>query len=289
MAPTSRLFCFGLGYSAQVLARQLRAEGWAIAGTRRGGNAGPEVAQLFAFDGTRPLAANALDGVTHLLISIPPDAQGDPVLRICGAELIRRTGQFVWVGYLSTTGVYGNRDGDVVDETSDLRPNPGRSTWRAGAEAQWSQLQLEHGLPVQIFRLAGIYGPGRNALLTVRAGKAQRIDAPGHLFSRIHVDDIATVLRASMAQPNPGAIYNVCDDEPAESAEVIGYACELAGIAPPPLVPLAEAALSPMAQSFYQDRRRVDNSRIKRELGVKLAYPSYREGLQALWADLTNG
>ena len=123
-------------------------------------------------------------------------------------------------------------------------------------------------------------------MLTARAGNAKRVYAPGHLFSRIHVDDIATVLRASIARSNPGAIYNVCDDEPAESAVVTAYACELAGVAPPPLAPLAEAALSPMAQSFYQDRRRVDNSRIKRELGVKLAYPSYREGLRALWAEI---
>ncbi len=286
MAPASRLFCFGLGYSAQVLARQLRAQGWAISGTNRAGNTGPDGFRLMAFDGTQPLAADALDDITHLLISIPPDAHGDPVLRMCEAELVSRVGQFAWVGYLSTTGVYGNHDGGVVDETADLRPSPGRSAWRADAEAQWLQLHHEYGLPVHSFRLAGIYGPERNALLTARAGNAKRVYAPGHLFSRIHVDDIAIVLRASIAQPNPGAIYNVCDDEPEESSVVTAYACELAGVALPPLVPQAEAALSPMAKSFYQDRRRVDNSRIKRELGVKLAYPSYREGLRALWAKI---
>ncbi len=286
MALTSRLFCFGLGYSAQVLARQLRAKSWAISGTNRAGNTAPDGFRMLAFDAAQPLAADTLDGATHLLISIPPDAQGDPVLRRCEDELVRRAGQFAWVGYLSTTGVYGNRDGALVDETADLRPSPGRSAWRADAEAQWLRLHREYGLPVHLFRLAGIYGPGRNALLTARAGNAKRVYAPGHLFSRIHVDDIATVLRASIARSNPGAIYNVCDDEPAESAVVTAYACELAGVAPPPLAPLAEAALSPMAQSFYQDRRRVDNSRIKRELGVKLAYPSYREGLRALWAEI---
>lgn len=284
------LFCFGFGYSAQALSMQLRAAGWRISGTSR--DAG-RVAQfslrgdrIFLFDATHALPPDALDGVTQLLISVPPDAEGDPVLRACGAELARRAGQFTWAGYLSSTGVYGNRDGGWVDETDALTPNPGRSTWRAQAEAQWLGMHADHGLPVHIFRLAGIYGPGRNALLTALSGKARRIDLPGHLFSRIHVVDIAAVLAASMQQPDAGAIYNVCDDEPAESAAVTAFACALAGVDPPPLTPYARAELSPMAQSFYLDNRRVRNDRIKRELGVKLAYPGYREGLTALWADM---
>lgn len=286
MTLTPRLFCFGLGYSARALAGQLRAYGWVVCGTSRTVTTSPGNDQLLVFDGMQALAENALDNVSHLLISIPPDAQGDPVLRACGAGLIRRAGQFAWIGYLSTTGVYGNRDGGLVDETAVLRPNPGRSAWRAAAEAQWLGLHSAHAMPVHIFRLAGIYGPGSNALLAAQAAKAKRIDAPGHMFSRIHVDDIAAVLRASMARPNPGAIYNVCDDEPAESAAVTAYACELTGVALPPLVALADARLSPLARSFYLDNRRVDNSRIKRELGVTLAYPGYREGLRALWADM---
>lgn len=276
-----RLFCFGFGYSAKALAAQLCPKGWEISGTTRdpGGH-------LVLFDAVRGLAPGALDGVTHLLISAPPDQAGDPVLRACANELVRRAGQFAWVGYLSTTGVYGNHHGGWVDETAELRPAPGRSAWRARAEAQWLSLNRAHGLAVHIFRLAGIYGPGRNALVSAIAGKARRIDAPGHLFSRIHVDDLATTLTASILRPNPGAIYNVCDDEPAESAAVTAYACQLAGVAAPPLVALAQATLNPMARSFYGDSRRVDNSRIKRELGVALAYPGYREGLSALWAGM---
>lgn len=284
------LFCFGFGYSAQELSMQLRAAGWRISGTSRDtgrmAQLSPLCDRMVLFDGARALPPDALDGVSHLLISAPPGADGDPVLRACGDELARRAGQFTWAGYLSTTGVYGNRDGGWVDETDAPRPNPGRSTWRAQAEAQWLGMHTDHGLAVHIFRLAGIYGPGRNALLTALSGKASRIDMPGHVFSRIHVADIASVLAASMRQPNAGAIYNVCDDEPAASAAVTAFACALAGVAPPPLTPHAQAQLSPMAQSFYLDNKRVRNTRIKRELGVNLAYPGYREGLTALWAEM---
>jgi nucleoside-diphosphate-sugar epimerase len=152
---------------------------------------------------------------------------------------------------------------------------------RVRAETGWLDLWRERGMPVHLFRLAGIYGPGRSALDTVRAGNAKRIDKPGQVFSRIHVEDIAAVLRASMARPNPGAAYNLCDDEAAPPQEVIAYACALLGVEPPPLVPFDQAELSPMARSFYADNKRVRNDRIKRELGVVLTYPTYREGLQA--------
>jgi nucleoside-diphosphate-sugar epimerase len=185
-----------------------------------------------------------------------------------------------WVGYLSTTGVYGDRAGGWVDEASALTPAGERGRRRVAAEAGWRAL----GLPLHIFRLAGIYGPGRSALDSVRAGKAQRIDKPGQVFSRIHVDDIAAVLDASIARPYPGAIYNVCDDDPAPPQDVIAYACALLGRAPPPLVPFDQAALSPMARSFYGESKRVSNRRIKDELGVRLRFPDYRAGLDALAA-----
>jgi nucleoside-diphosphate-sugar epimerase len=186
------------------------------------------------------------------------------------------------VGYLSTTGVYGDRDGGWVDESSALKPTGERGRRRLAAEAAWLELHRRARLPVHIFRLAGIYGPGRSALDAVRAGRAQRIDKPGQVFSRIHVADIVQVLRASMARPDPGAIYNLCDDDPAPPEAVIAFACELLGVPKSPLVPFAEARLSEMARSFYADNKRVSNRRIKEQLGVRLAYPSYKDGLRAL-------
>ena len=183
-----------------------------------------------------------------------------------------------WLGYLSTTGVYGDRGGGWVDESDARLPSGVRGRRRVAAEDGWLALHRDRGLPVHVFRLAGIYGPGRNALATVRAGTARRVDKPGQVFSRIHVDDIVAVLRASMARPAPGAVYNVADDDPAPPQDVVAYAAELLGVAPPPLVPFAEAALSPMARSFYDDSKRVRNDRIKRELGVRLAYPDYPRG-----------
>lgn len=282
-AHASRLFCFGFGYSAGVLAALLRAEGWTVTGTRRSPGDDPG---MYAFGADAPFQDGWLEGVTHLLISIPPGSDGDPALMAAGAALARRARQFAWAGYLSTTGVYGDHGGGWVDEDTPLNPGPGRSTWRAAAEAGWMALHHAHGLPLHIFRLAGIYGPGRNALENVRAGKARRIDAPGQLFSRIHVADIASVLRASIAAPHPGRIYNVCDDEPAAGADVTAYACALTGAPLPPLIALKDAELGPMARSFYRDNRRVRNERIKSELGVRLAFPSYREGLAALWAEM---
>jgi hypothetical protein len=279
----NRLFCFGLGYSARVLGRRLLARGWSVAGTcQREETLGALAAEGFGthlFAPGRALDPAALDGTTHLLTSIPPDAEGDPVVAAHGSDFSRLP--LVWVGYLSTTGVYGDTGGAPVDESAPLRPSGERGRRRVAAEGAWRSLRL----PLHIFRLAGIYGPGRSALDTVREGKARRIDRPGHVFSRIHVEDIATVLEASIAHPNPGAAYNVCDDEPAAPAAVIEEACRLLGVEPPPLVAFADAVpgMSPMALSFWDDNRRVSNQRIKRELGVTLRYPTYREGLRALF------
>ncbi|MBI3452819.1 MAG: SDR family oxidoreductase [Rhodospirillales bacterium] len=283
-----RLFVFGLGYSALVLARRLRARGWMVAGTCRDEARAAELrAQGIAphiFDRDRPLAdfPQAFAGATHVLSSVPPDDAGDAVLDRHAADLAALKG-VRWVGYLSTTGVYGDRNGDWVDENAGLHPTGRRGAARVAAERGWLGL-VRMGLPVHVFRLAGIYGPGRSALETVREGKARRIVKPGQVFSRIHVEDLAAVLEASMTRPNPGGVYNVCDDDPAPPQEVIAYACALLGHEPPPEIPYAKAvaAMSDMAQSFYGDNKRVSNLRIKMELGVRLAYPDYRAGLKAL-------
>jgi len=275
-----KLLCFGLGYTARVLAAGLRDERWTIAGTSRDGGEG---AGLLRFDREHPLPPDAFAGVTHLLLSIPPDADGDPVLDTHRAD-IAALPDLRWLGYLSTTGVYGDRGGDWVDETRELRPSGERGRRRVAAEAGWLDLWQRRGVPVHIFRLAGIYGPGRTPFDSLRAGTAKRIDRPGQVFSRIHVDDLASVLRASIAQPRPSAVYNVCDDEPAAPADVVAHAARLLGVAPPPLVPFDAAALSPMARSFWDDNKRVSNALIKRELGVRLRFPHYRTGLAAILA-----
>jgi nucleoside-diphosphate-sugar epimerase len=274
-----RLFCFGFGYSARALAQRLTQQGWSVIGTARE----PQDASLVRFDRDHPLSTGALIGVTHLLVSIPPDATGDPTLGGARAALLAGNSTLVWVGYLSTTGVYGNTDGALVDETSPLAPTSDRARRRVAAEEAWLALKRDHGLPVHIFRLAGIYGPGRSVLDEVRDGTARRIVKPGHLFSRIYVEDIATVLAASIAKPNPGAIYNVCDDLPAEPAEVVTFAAGMLDAPVPPEIPFEKAELSPMAASFWADHRRVSNDKIKNELGVRLAYPNYRDGLWAIY------
>ncbi len=282
------LFCFGFGYTARVLARRLAAEGWTVGGTCR---AADKASALSAagfpakvFDGDHPLPGEALDGITHLLMSVPPDAAGDPVLTRHGEDIAGIRG-LRWLGYLSTTGVYGDRGGGWVDETADLSPSGERGRRRVAAEAGWLDLWQRRGVPVHIFRLAGIYGPGRSPFEALRAGTAKRIDKPGQVFSRIHVEDLVRLLAASISQPRPGALYNVCDDDPAAPEAVVAHAAALLGMAAPPLVPLEAAGLSPMARSFYDDNKRVSNRLIKSELGVSLLYPDYRAGLAAVLAD----
>ena len=282
---SGRFFLFGLGFSGRVIARRLLAAGWSVAGTSRSGDI-PDLpgVEIFPFDRDCRLPAGALDGVAAVLSSVPPDGMGgsggDPVLDAMGEAM--RAQAPGWVGYLSTTGIYGDHGGGWVDETTPAAPGSERARRRLAAERAWRA----SGLPVHVFRLAGIYGPERSAIDTVRAGQARRIVKPGQVFSRIHVDDIASAVLASLARPHPGAIYNLCDDDAAPPQDVIAEACRLLGVPPPPEQDWqeAKAGLSPMALSFYADNKRVSNRRMKEELGLVLTYPTYREGLAAILA-----
>jgi hypothetical protein len=285
---SDRLFCFGYGYTCDFLGGTLKSidPSWELAGTTRDlakRNALRERGiDAYLFDSERPLGDPLLmmQGVTHLLISTPPDHEGDIVHRIHMDDILRIP-TLKWIGYLSTTGVYGDRDGATVDEGSEISPNTIRGTRRAVAESQWVSTARARNLPLRIFRLAGIYGPGRSAIDSVRAGIARRIIKPGHAFSRIHVEDIVQTLMASFSHPaKPAEVYNVVDDEAAPSHEVIAYASRLLGKDPPPLIRFEDANLAPITLSFYSDNKRVKNAKIKTDLGVKLAYPNYRLGLE---------
>jgi dTDP-4-dehydrorhamnose reductase len=285
----SALFCFGLGYTAEALARHVRPLGWAVCGTSttRDGVAGITAlgCEGLLFDGTAPGAgiAEALARSTRVLVSVPPDTDGDPVLRhherdLAGAAGIRA------IAYLSTIGVYGDCGGAWVDEESAPQPASERSRRRLAAEAAWQSLGERAEKRVRTFRLGGIYGPGRSAIDSIKDGTARRIVKPGQVFNRIHVDDVASVLAAELGGGGRFEVYNVTDDEPAPPQDVVAYAARLLGRTPPPEIPFAAAELSPMVRSFYADNRRVRNERIKDDLGVRLAYPTYREGLAAIFA-----
>ena len=284
MAAPGTLLTLGHSYSAAALARMLLPLGWRVIGTTRHEARLPELAaggvQGAVWPG-QPLAP-LLNQATHVLVSAPPDAGGDPILRAERAALARA--RPVWAGYLSTTAVYGDHAGGWVDETTPTDPVSARGQARVRAEGQWLDFGRRTGVPVQIFRLAGIYGPGRGPFQKIRSGTAQRVIKPGQYFSRAHVEDIATVLAASMARPDPGAVYNVCDDEPAPPQEVLTRAAAMIGMAPPPEVAFEQAEMSPMARAFYADSKRVRNDRIKRDLGVRLAYPTLDAGLRAILA-----
>ncbi|KMW59717.1 Nucleoside-diphosphate-sugar epimerase [Candidatus Rhodobacter oscarellae] len=279
------LLSFGHGYSARALARLLLPQGWRVIGTTRS----EAKAETIRDEGAEALIwpgsdlAEALSTATHILISASPGPEGDPVLNAARAQIEGSRPE--WVGYLSTTGVYGDHNGGWVDETADLTPATRRGQMRVEAESAWQALAADADLPLHIFRLAGIYGPGRGPFAKVRAGTARRIIKPGQVFSRIHVEDIAQVLAASIARPNPGAIYNLCDDDPAPPEDVIAYAAQLLGVPVPPAIDYEAADMTPMARSFYAESKRVRNERIKAELGVVLRYKNYRDGLRALLGD----
>lgn len=271
------LLSLGHGYSAQALSRLLISRGWRVIGTTRSA----DKAAALARQGIEPLIwpgdiSHALTQATHLLTSVAPDPVGDPVLRALSPQL--KTLNLRWAGYLSTTAVYGHYNGDWVDESTPLTPATERGAARVRAEQGWTAL----GLPLHIFRLAGIYGPGRGPFKKLRDGTARRIYKPGQVFSRIHVADIAQTLLASMIHPAPGTTYNVCDNDPASPEAVLSFAAHLLNLPEPPMVAYEDADMTPMARSFYAENKRVRNDRIKTDLNVRLLYPTYREGLQSL-------
>lgn len=290
-APTEdkKLFCFGLGYTACRLAEGLIGKGWSIAGTTRDHDKGVELqsvgldVRITRGDGFGPNLAAALRGSSHVLVSVPPEDEGDLVTRHHGAD-ISALPDLRWLGYLSSTAVYGDHGGAWVDEATPPAPSSETGRRRLAAEESWLALWRARGIPVHVFRLAGIYGPGRSALDRVRAGTARRIVKSGHVLSRIHVDDITAVLAASMARPRPGAIYNLSDERPASSAEVTAFAAKLLCAEPPSEIPYNVDEVSPEVSRFFADHRRVRNNLIKTELGVSLRYPDYVIGLRAIAA-----
>lgn len=279
------LLVFGLGYSSQAFVRRVRPRFREIVGTVRSADKARALASsdptIRLFPGDEDALAADIAWADSLLVSIPPDEDGDPVLRRFRTE-IAAAPRLRWIGYLSTIGVYGDHGGAWIDETTTPRPVSRRSRWRLAADEAWLGFGRESGKAVQIFRLAGIYGPGRTAFDKLAAGTAQRLVKPGQVFNRIHVEDIAAALEASLERPRAGAIYNVTDDEPAPPQDVIAHAAELAGMPPPPELAFAEAELSPMALSFWGENKRVGNRLLRNELGVTLGYPTYREGLAGL-------
>ncbi|MDQ0317220.1 SDR family oxidoreductase [Amorphus orientalis] len=286
-APARRLVCLGLGYSANALVELLDTRKVDITGTTRS----PEKAdamhkrgiRTILFDGEResPALADAIRHATHLLVSAAPTENGDPFLWHHERDIVHAEG-LKWIGYLSSVGVYGNHDGAVVDERSVCQPQSERSMWRLAAETAWMSLGHRTHVPVSLLRLAGIYGPGRNALKQIADGRARRIIKPGQVFNRIHVDDIARTIERSMDRP-ASRIYNVVDNKPSPPQDVIEFAAELMGAELPPAIDFDEADLSPMARTFYGEVKVVSNRRLHDELGVRLEYPTYREGLRALW------
>ena len=285
------LVCIGLGYSAAHYVATFGKRFDRVIGTARNLREPHSRVDMIAFDGTTasPELIARVEDSDALLISAPPGASGDPVLA-CLADAIAR-GRPRSIVYLSSIGVYGDSGGAWVDEESQPHPGSARTTARLAAEDAWRRLGTQHGKSVAILRLAGIYGPSRNALVTLAEGKARRIVKAGQVFNRIHVTDIAQAIDACFAKGTAG-IFNLADDEPAPPQDVIAFAADLMGKAPPPEIPFDEARanMSAMAQSFYAENRRVRNAKLKQVLGVQLAYPTYREGLRALLAErIANG
>lgn len=282
-----KLVIIGLGYTAGFFARAAVAGGFEVTGTVRSADKAGALSRAgiptLVFDGfaVSSRLAKAVMEADAVLVSAQPGEEGDPALACLSSQLAAAP-DLRWIGYLSTIGVYGNHDGAWIDETAECRPTNARSTLRLAIDKAWLAFGEKTGKPVQIFRLAGIYGPGRNGIVNLRAGTARRLVKPGQVFNRIHAQDIAGVLLASLEKPRNGAVYNVTDDEPAPPQDVVSFAAGLIGIEPPPETPFDPAQLTPMAASFYGENKRVSNALMKRELGYTLRYPTYREALRAL-------
>lgn len=283
------LFVFGLGFSGKTIAERRMARGDRVAGTVRTRNKAQGLvaaglsARVFGPDGRDNAIDTDLAESDALLISAPPGTGGDPVLAAYAGQ-IAAAPKLRWIGYLSTIGVYGDHQGAWVDEQTPATPTNARSRERADAEQAWLAFGAANNIAVQIFRLAGIYGPGQSQLVQLARGAARRIVKPGQVFNRIHVDDIARTVDASLDRPRAGAIYNVTDNEPAPPQDVVSFAASLCGVEPPPEISVDDAGLTEMGRSFYAESKRVRNDLLRNELGVTLAYPTYREGLTALRA-----
>ena len=279
-----KLFSFGHGYSAQALEPLLLNNGWEICGTTRD----PDKAKSMEDKGIKAIVADndavasELTSSSHLLVSAGPDEKGDPMLAQFFEELTQAAANLKWIGYLSTTGVYGDHQGGWVDEETPTEPSTKRGEQRVFAENQWISFCDKNSIPLSIFRLAGIYGPGRGPFSKIKNGTARRIIKKGQVFSRIHVDDIAQAVFASIIRPESSGIFNFCDDEAAPPEDVIGYAAHLLKLPIPPAENYDTAEMTPMARSFYAENKRVRNDKMKRELEVSLEYPNYRVGLEAL-------
>ena len=286
MKRLDKQFYFGFGYTAKALSTRLGDANLAAGTTRSMASIKRLNLAGFSaviFDGKKNSneVINLVSSANHILNSIPPDMEGDPVLR-CFSKSLKNTDNLKWIGYLSTTGVYGDHDGEWVDETTPLKPNGKRGRRRAFTEDSWLKLYRNYGLPVHIFRLASIYGPGYSVIDRLRMGTARNIIKPNQVFSRIHIDDLVNVLLASIKNPCPGKIYNVCDDRPASPQEVIAYAAKLLTAPLPPSIDYQSNELTEIIRSFYADNKRVKNHLIKTDLRITLKYPTFREGLKAI-------
>ncbi|WBU60367.1 SDR family oxidoreductase [Paracoccus albus] len=284
------MLIFGHGYTAAALTRRLCAAGWSVSGTTRGdpGRVSAAGAKPINWSDDNGRLEDEIERADAILSSVAPDASGaaggaDPVIARFASSL--RTARPKWVGYLSSTNVYGDHGGDWVDEETPPNPTMSRARARLKAEREWADLSEQAGWPLRIFRLAGIYGPGRGPIEKLRSGRARRIVKPGQVFSRIHVDDIAGAVMASLSQPTGASgsrVFNLCDDDPAPPQQVIAEAARMLGLPAPEEEDFASADMSSMARSFYADSKRVSNARLKSELGYKLLYPDYRSGLAAI-------
>ncbi|MEI7668470.1 MAG: SDR family oxidoreductase [Pseudomonadota bacterium] len=284
-----KILIFGFGYTANFLAQKLKNTGFTITGTSRNSEK-REYYSGFSYeivDFTKPEVEKIIQDTTHILISTSQRLSDfDPVLENFTEIILNNTKKLEWIGYLSTTGVYGNHQGAWVDEETPVKPDGERTRKRIEAEQKWLEFGKNLNIPTNIFRLAGIYGEGRSVIEQLKEGKAQAIYKQNQVFSRIHVEDIANILIASINKPQGsnqgGNIYNVCDDEPAPAYEVMNYAAEILGLPKPEIIPYEKAHLSDMAKEFYSSNRRVSNKKIKEKLGVDLLYPTYREGIKAI-------
>ncbi|MFC4624355.1 SDR family oxidoreductase [Daeguia caeni] len=284
-----RIFFFGAGYSARAFARLIKDEAKQLDGTTRKVEDFPILEQAhiapLLFDGVSaaPELPDRLARASHVIISVPPRETKDPCLALVAEALSRPDNQIRWIGYLSTVGVYGDYQGRWIDETAECITVSPRSLERLAAERAWMALANQYGLPLAILRLSGIYGPGRNAFINLERGTARRIIKPGQIFNRIHVDDIAGVLRF-LSSTDKGGIFNVTDSEPAPAQDVVSFAAELMGVTPPPEIPFEQAEMTPMARSFYDENKRVSNKRLI-NLGYEFVYPDYRAAFLSMWRD----